>query len=181
MARNIEIKAKVDDVAFCLKEARELSGLPGQEIVQEDYFFNCSNGRLKLRVLSEDRGELIFYNRADQKGPKTSEYHISLTGEPDNLKRLLERSYGVKGVVKKTRQLFLAGRTRIHIDQVEHLGDFLEFEVVLAENEDVDIGEVEARKLMEQFNISDHQLISHAYVDLLIDQQKKDCSGNEPS
>ena len=173
MARNIEIKAKIDDISFCLKKAHELSNLPAQEIVQEDTFFNCDNGRLKLRVLSEDHGELIFYNRADQKGPKTSEYHISLTKEPDKLKKVLERSYGIKGMVKKTRLLFLVGRTRIHIDQVENLGDFLEFEVVLSEDEDTASGKQEANKMMEEFNISENQLITHAYMDLLADQQSK--------
>ncbi len=173
MARNIEIKAKIADSAFCLQKARELSGQPGQEIVQEDFFFNCDHGRLKLRVFAGGQGELIFYTRDNRKGPKTSEYYISPTSEPQKLKQVLGKSNGIKGVVRKTRLLFLIGRTRVHIDRVECLGDFLELEVVLAENEEPLSGVQKANELMDQFGISENQLISNAYVDLLIDQQSK--------
>ena len=136
-------------------------------IEQEDFFFNCDNGRLKLRILSEQKGILIFYNRKNSIGPKTSEYFISDTNEPSQLLQVLKKAYGIYGNVKKTRRLFLIGRTRVHIDKVENLGDFLEFEVVLSENEDINIGKSEANFLMDQFGIRNDNLIEHAYVDLI--------------
>ena len=109
MSINIEIKASLEDIGACINKAKSLSGTEPEEIRQEDYFFHCQNGRLKLRVFSSDKGELIFYNRKNESGPKTSEYFISKTNEPYGLLDVLERSYGIRGVVKKIRKLFLLG------------------------------------------------------------------------
>ncbi len=167
MARNIEIKASLDNVGFCLDKAKSLSGTDPEIIKQDDFFFNCDNGRLKLRFFSQQNGVLIFYKRKNDSGPKTSEYFISETKEPGVLLQVLEKSYGIHGRVKKTRKLFLIGRTRVHIDQVENLGNFLELEVVLSENENSNTGITEAYQLMDQFGIKNDNLIDCAYVDLL--------------
>jgi adenylate cyclase len=167
MAKNIEIKASLDNVNICLDMAKSLSGEDPEVIKQKDIFFNCDNGRLKLRIFSHQRGELIFYNRKSDRGPKMSEYFISETHEPDKLLHVLEKAFGTYGVVKKTRRLFLIGRTRIHVDYVEGLGDFIEFEVVLSEEEDVSRGKAEAHNLMNQFGIRNDKLIKCAYVDLI--------------
>jgi len=167
MAKNIEIKASLNNVVFCLDKAKSLSGGDPEVIKQKDIFFNCDRGRLKLRIFSQKQGELIFYKRKNETGPKTSEYYISETNEPDRLLQVLEKAYGIYGVVKKTRKLFIIGRTRIHIDQVENLGNFLEFEVVLKENENPGIGKTEAHRLMDQFGLKDNNLIECAYIDLI--------------
>jgi len=167
MAKNIEIKASLNNVDFCLDTAKSLSENDPEVIKQKDIFFNCNNGRLKLRIFSHQKGELIFYNRKNDFGPKMSEYFISETHEPDKLLQVLEKSFGIYGVVKKIRKLFLIGRTRVHIDQVESLGDFLEFEIVLSEDEDANLGKAEAHKLMNQFGIRNDNLIECAYVDLI--------------
>jgi adenylate cyclase class IV len=68
------------------------------------------------------------------------------------------------------RVLYLAGQTRIHIDRVEGLGDFLELEVVLRpEQTDVE-GKAIAAALLSEFGIDEGQLIGEAYVDILARQ-----------
>ena len=167
MAKNIEIKARISDVEFCLDTAWSLSGKEPEIIKQEDTFFTCDRGRLKLRILSPEYGELIFYKREDSTGPKTSEYHISSSHEPYRLLDVLTKAYDTRGRINKTRKLFIVGRTRIHIDQVENLGNFLEFEVVLNEKEKAREGKKEAHSLMDTFNIEQDDLISGSYVDLI--------------
>jgi predicted adenylyl cyclase CyaB len=76
-------------------------------------------------------------------------------------------AYGEAGRVRKQRTLFLAGRTRIHLDRVEGLGSFLELEVVLADDEPPAKGIAEAHRLMEQLGVASTQLVEGAYVDLL--------------
>ncbi|MCP4753987.1 MAG: class IV adenylate cyclase [Proteobacteria bacterium] len=167
MAKNVEIKATLDDIESGMARAESLSGSEPEIIMQEDVFFNCESGRLKLRILSPTRGELIFYRRSDKAGPKTSEYHISESREPRRLLEVLERSNGSMGTVRKTRRLYLAGRTRIHIDSVENLGHFIELEVVLSDGDEAKDGEAEARRLMNSLGISEDHLVQGAYFDLL--------------
>ncbi len=101
MPSNIEIKARVRDFDKIRRRAETLSDTPVEVIAQEDTFFNTPQGRLKLRVLSPEKGQLIYYTRPNQEGPKRSDYHISVTSDPENLKRVLELAYGIRGVVKE--------------------------------------------------------------------------------
>ena len=171
MGRNVEIKARVHDRESCIRRARLLADRPPQVDGQEDVFFPCPAGRLKLRILSPEEGYLIFYERPDVAGPKTSRYSIVPTSEPERTLRILKSAYGIRAVVRKTRHLFVSGRTRIHIDSVENLGDFLELEVVLEEAEDEAQAESEARSLMRALKVDESSLIEAAYVDLLEAQQ----------
>jgi len=122
---NVEIKARVRDRERMADLAASLSGGPPSVLHQEDTFFRVPAGRLKLRKLAPTRGELIFYRRPDQPGPKSSEYSISVTSEPDTLRDVLGAALGVLGVIRKERWLYLVDNTRIHLDQVKGLGDFV--------------------------------------------------------
>ena len=167
MPRNIEIKARVPDPAALQRRATALTDSPPQLIPQEDTFFNVPKGRLKLRVITPDHGQLIYYQRPDAAGPKQSDYHIALTAEPQTLKNVLARSLGIRGIVRKERWLYLVGPTRIHLDQVEGLGSFMELEVVLQDDQSPAEGQAIAADLMAQLGIQDQDLIEGAYIDLL--------------
>src|SRR5690625_6870075 len=110
MARNIEIKAHVESINEVLPKALAIATEEPTELYQDDTFFQCENGRLKLRTFNEREGELIFYQRADQAGPKASFYLISRTSEPDTLREVLATSYGILGRVTKYRSLVKIGR-----------------------------------------------------------------------
>src|ERR1043166_8255997 len=118
-------------------------------------------------MFSKEEGELIFYRRANERGPKESFYLCSPTSAPDALRELLSQAYGQAGRVEKRRLLFHVGRTRVHLDDVRGLGHFLEFEVVLREGEGPDAGMKEAEILMTRLGIKSSQLVEHAYVDLI--------------
>jgi len=167
MSRNIEIKARIDSVETLTAKVVALADEGPIEIAQDDTFFRCDFGRLKLRDFCNGTGELIYYRRANQLGPKESCYLLSPTSAPDSLRESLSLAYGQVGRVRKQRMLFLVGRTRVHIDKVEQLGHFLELEVVLVDDEPLDAGIREARELMGNFDVKPHQLIDEAYVDLL--------------
>jgi len=172
VARNVEIKARLGDIKIQQKIAANLSNSGPTIIRQEDIFFKTNNGRLKLRIFPDKMAELISYKRANKSNAKTSEYFIYKTYTPDALKKTLEHTLGIYHVVKKKRELYLVGRTRIHIDQVDQLGDFLELEVVLEKNENPQIAKQEAEDLMIKLQISRDSLIDKAYVDLLHEKLK---------
>jgi len=167
MATNIEIKARVGDPAALRAKVEAISDTAGQYIPQEDIFFNSPQGRLKLRILGDNQGQLIYYERPDSAGPKQSDYFISHTQEPGTLRDVLTRTYGVRGVVRKGRWLYWISTTRIHLDQVEGLGSFLEFEVVLSDGQSIEEGQAIAAALMEKLDVAGSDLIDAAYIDLL--------------
>jgi predicted adenylyl cyclase CyaB len=167
MGRNVEIKARLIDREAAIATAAKLADKAPATIVQEDIFFRCEGARLKLRVFGPERGELIRYERENVAGARTSHYQIAQTSDPQALGEILTRALGQIGVVRKTRLLYLVGQTRIHIDRVEGLGDFLELEVVLREGQSEAEGESIANALLAKFEIESSQLIANAYVDLL--------------
>jgi len=167
MPQNVEIKARVADPIQLRKSATALSGGESEVIHQKDTFFVVPTGRLKLRDFGNGMGELIRYQRPDAHGPKVSNYSITVTTDPVGLADVLSGALPVLGVVQKTRVLFLAGRTRIHLDDVLDLGWFMELEVVLSDGESVLEGEAEARRLMAALGIQESDLVQGAYLDLL--------------
>lgn len=167
MPRNIEIKARIASVATLVPRVAVIATSGPTEIFQDDTFFACGSGRLKLRAFSAARGELIFYRRADMPGPKESFYVRSPTHDPDSLREALGMAYGITGRVVKERILFLVERSRVHLDRVRGLGEFLELEVVLRDDEPAEVGIHEAHRLMARLGVDADQLIEGAYVDLL--------------
>ena len=167
MPSNIEIKARARNFAQIRSRAEKLSDTPVEVISQEDIFFHTPQGRLKLRILAANSGQLIYYTRPDQEGPKRSDYHISLTSDPENLKRVLELAYRVRGIVRKTRYLYLVGQTRVHLDDVESLGQFIELEVVMQEEQSDAEGQKIAEDLMASLGVERSDLLEGAYMDML--------------
>ena len=170
MARNVEIKARIDSVEALLPLALACADGPPELIAQDDTFFTCTSGRLKLRAFGDGRGELVAYQRPDAIGPKTSDYSIAPVADPDTLRATLARALGLAGRVVKRRTLLMAGRTRLHLDRVDGLGDFLELEVVLRDGECGADGEAIAHALLARLHIEPGALVAGAYVDLLAER-----------
>ena len=166
MPSNIEIKARVSDFGKIRALVESLCDQPAELLHQEDIFFAATKGRLKLRILGGQRAELIYYQRLDATGPKPSHYLIAPTSEPMVLKTILSSVLPIIGVVRKRRWLYLVGQTRIHLDDVEGLGTFVELEVVLRPNQSEEEGIAIARELMVRLGIEEPQLIEKAYIDL---------------
>ena len=167
MPANIEIKARVPDPTALQQRAAALSDTPLELIPQEDTFYKVPHGRLKLRQLAPNRAQLVYYERPDREGPKHSNYFIFETDSPEALKQVLSLALGVRGVVRKVRRLYLVGQTRIHLDEVEGLGTFMELEVVLRPGQSDADGQAVAQRLMQDLGVLPEDLLEGAYLDLL--------------
>jgi len=165
MASNVEIKARARDWPGQLRLAASLRGR-NLSLFQQDTFFRVPVGRLKLREFGRGAAQLIFYTRTDRSGPKVSTYSIAPVGSPAELKALLAEALGMLGVVTKKRTVFLVGQSRIHFDDVEKLGRFIEIEVVLSPGQTPAQGRKIARGLMAELDIRPADLIKAAYADL---------------
>jgi predicted adenylyl cyclase CyaB len=172
---NIEIKAYYPDLAKARRIARKLKARFVGRARQVDTFYKVAQGRLKLRESSLKGAELIPYVRPNVRGPKTSQYVVLPVATPSKTKVLLKGLLGVEGVVEKTRDLFLLGNVRIHLDQVKGLGNFLEFEAVMPKDS-AKIRKTETtkvEKLLEIFQIAPKDLIDIAYRDMLKRKKSK--------
>jgi predicted adenylyl cyclase CyaB len=167
MPTNVEIKAVLRDRvgAEAWATARCRSG--PDVIEQEDVFFPCEGARLKLRILGPKHGELIRYQRTDAAEARSSRYLLARTRDPEVLREILTATLGSAGVVRKTRLLYLVGQTRVHIDRVEGLGDFLELEVVMRPDQKEEEGKHIAEGLLSELGIGKVDLLAQAYVDML--------------
>ncbi len=167
MPRNVEIKARIGSVESLAAKVALLADTGPTAIAQDDTFFHCAQGRLKLRVFADGHGELIAYERSDTSGPKLSDYVRAPVAEPAVLREALTRACGQRGRVIKQRTLYLIGATRVHLDVVEGLGHFMELEVVLRDEQTLAEGEALVQQLLGVLGIPTDQLLSQAYIDLL--------------
>lgn len=167
MARNIEIKARIDSVDALLPRARALGDAEPQTIDQDDTFFAVPNGRLKLRRFAGGSAELIHYDRPDAADAKASDYVRVPVPDADALSAALTRGLGQLGRVRKRRLLVLVGQTRVHLDRVEGLGDFMELEVVLRDDQSDADGTAVAEELMRSLGLEGAERLAGSYLDHL--------------
>jgi len=168
LARNVEIKARIAGIEALLPRARALADGDAQRLLQDDTFFRVPHGRLKLRELGDGSAELIQYQRPDTGAAKLSDYVRTPVHAPASMRDALERALGTLGRVHKERLLLQVGATRIHLDQVQSLGAFIELEVVLRDDQSEADGVRIAEHLMRELGLAAAPRIAGAYLDLLV-------------
>ncbi|MEZ2350789.1 class IV adenylate cyclase [Caballeronia sp. RCC_10] len=168
MARNIEIKARAHRFDELRERASALATDAPLVFRQQDFFYDVPTGRLKLRQFDDGTpSELIFYQRDDRDGPKVSYYSRSPVTNAEAMHALLAQALTTRGIVSKERHVYLVGRTRIHLDRVDGLGDFVELEVVLGQDDEEAGGHQEAHDMFARLGVAQADLVPLAYVDLL--------------
>lgn len=167
MPTNIEIKFRVDDLESVERKAADNADQGPVLLVQEDIFFNVNSGRLKLRKFADGSAELIAYHRADSDSIRESNWHAYSTQDPDALQNALALTAGQGVTIFKRRTLFLIGQTRVHLDRVDGLGEFVELEVVLADNDTQQHGLEIANDIVDRLGLADAEKVPVAYADLL--------------
>lgn len=165
--RNIELKARCADLDRARSVADSIGAIAKGVLRQTDTYFNAPNGRLKLREIEGAGSELIWYSRANDPAARSSDYTLYPITDPAAFKAMLSGALEVWCTVSKRRDVYLWKNVRLHLDDVEQLGSFIEFEAVLGDAEE----EREAYKrlayLAEQFGIGSGDHIAGSYSDLL--------------
>lgn len=168
MPKNIEIKARVADPEALEASVRKLATDGPYQMAQHDTFYEVPVGRLKLRRFDDGSAELIYYRRPDSKSPSASEYLRVAIDNEASVAELLSNALSVVGDVRKTRSLYWVGQTRVHLDEVDGLGSFMELEVTLSDLESELRGKEIALALMEELGITRADLVDGAYLDLIL-------------
>jgi adenylate cyclase class IV len=196
--QNIEIKARCADLELAKEIAFEIGAQFGGELHQIDTYFKVNHGRLKLREMNSrnpqlvldplslprsaweqeegDRegpapareAQLIYYDRPNEPGARLSNYQIYPVSAPDILKELMTQALGVWRVIKKQRRLFWFENVRIHLDHVEELGDFIEFEGIVETAQQTNAVRQKVERLQQVFDLSASHLISSSYSELAV-------------
>lgn len=170
--RNVELKARCRDVTAARRAAEALGARFEWTRRQVDTYFGGSIARMKLREEFEENGRLIEgtlirYVRPDDAGPRLSRYEITPFSAGEAGIAVLAGVFGVVARVAKRRTLLRHGATRVHLDDVEGLGDFLEIERVLEEGEPEADGRGEVERLGVALGIAPQDRIATSYADLV--------------
>ena len=165
--QNLELKAHCENAEFAKEVALKIGATFEWTTKQTDTYFYVNDGKLKLREQEGDKAELIFYSRPEELQEKISDYFIAGSNEPGDLKKVLDKSLGVENVVEKDRTLYLWKNVRIHLDDVKHLGAFIEFEAAMESDQDLAPSKDRLLFLREQFKIKEKHLVSCGYLELL--------------
>lgn len=164
--RNIEFKARIDDPKPLSARARELGFDLWGDLRQVDTYFDAPRGRLKLRETTSFPAELVFYERDEAEGVRPSDYEKTSVSDATALKTMLTAALGVRAVVRKRRTLLLLDTTRMHLDNVEGLGQFLEFEVPVRDGDEAAAVE-RLDMLLRELRFTREDGIRASYVDLI--------------
>jgi len=167
MPFNIEIKAKTQKTDQIRQILRDLKAEEKGLDLQIDSYFNCGNGRLKLREGTIEHS-LIFYQRENQAGPKSAQVHLYHPQPNTELKEVLKAAYGIWKEVTKEREIFFIDNVKFHLDEIENLGTFVEIEAI-----DID-GSIAKEQLLAQcqhymklFEIKEGDLLTSSYSDMI--------------
>ncbi|MCB9094690.1 MAG: class IV adenylate cyclase [Halobacteriovoraceae bacterium] len=169
---NVEMKAKCGNPKKIMEILSNLNADFKGVDHQIDTYFNCSNGRLKLRQ-GNIENTLIHYHRDNHKGIKES--HVILERlKPENcIGQILEKAYGIKVVVDKKRAIYFIENVKFHVDEVEGLGSFTEIEAI-DENGNIGFEKLneQCQHYIELFGLTNEDMISHSYSDLILEKIK---------
>jgi adenylate cyclase class 2 len=173
MPENLEWKARLPDWDAALSAARRVATAGPEQQQQIDTYFRVARGRLKLRQIqraASESAELIFYERSDDRAAKSSLYVRQPLADATSWLAMLAAALGSWAVVTKRRTIFWHHNVRIHLDQVEGLGNFLEFEAVLATEADRAESAERLQCLIREFQLAEQQGIAGSYSDYIAEQ-----------
>jgi predicted adenylyl cyclase CyaB len=173
--KNLELKARCNSLIQLRQKVKTLGAEYRCTMRQTDTYFNAPKGRLKLREIARREAELIHYERSDRPESRYSDYQIYTVFDAAALKEILAKALGVSGVVEKRRELWIYGNTRIHLDEVSGLGDFVELETVMA-NQTEETAYAEHEWVKTALGIEAANVEAVSYSDLLFRRQHVNAS-----
>ncbi|MBM4109318.1 MAG: class IV adenylate cyclase [Phycisphaerae bacterium] len=163
--RNIEFKAELRDLPLARGICAALGAVRVGRFEQTDTYYSVPAGRLKKRECPGEAVEYIRYERPDSAAARPSDFAVFAEGE--FLERFGRSEIPVRAIVRKARELFLIENVRIHLDEVEGLGTFLEFEAQVGGGHDERACRAALARLREAFAPALGEPVARSYCDLV--------------
>lgn len=162
---NVEFKAELRDLALARTICRAIKATHIATLRQTDTYYRVTSGRLKKRECEGEPVEIIHYDRANRAQPKLSYFNVY--SERQARERFGEQELPIWLVVRKTRELYLLDAVRIHLDRVDALGDFIEFEAIVSRTQNVAKCHRDLASLRERLAPALGEPIAASYSDML--------------
>jgi adenylate cyclase class IV len=164
---NVEFKAELRDLALARTICRAIRATHIATLRQTDTYYRIPSGRLKKRECDGEPVEYIYYDRANRSLPKLSLFNVF--SERQARERYGEAELPIWLIVRKTRELFIIDNVRIHLDRVDGLGEFIEFEAVVSRTQPVAKCHRDLASLRERLGPAIGEPIAMSYSDMLAD------------
>jgi homotetrameric cytidine deaminase len=163
----VELKARDPDPGTTLRAALDHGAADQGLLRQRDVYFAAPSGRLKVRV-QDDGAQLIGYRRADAAEARLSSYHLADAPDPDATIAALDATLGITVEVIKRRHLLLWRDVRLHLDEVDGLGSWIELEAVASPDSDLSAEHAKVAQLRDVLGIADERIVAEGYAALLL-------------
>lgn len=171
--RNIELKVKIYNFKELSHLLKKIGGKYKYLVNQTDTYYNCGKNYLKIRETNKKFVDIIYYQRPNKFKYKVSNYQIWKLSKVQikTIKTIFKNIFGIKVMVIKKREVWQYKNTRIHLDQVNFLGRFLELETIIIKNKFI-IAKKEYSKIIRLLNLLQYKKYANSYCDLLLEKRK---------
>ena len=173
----VEIKAKIDNIQEIETFLKDMNAKFIEQIREVDRYyqhpcrdFATTDEALRLR---EKNNEI----KLTYKGPKLNkisktreEFEINIDKKSLNtFHKILERiGFTLWGIVEKTRRIYQIEEITISLDQVKKLGAYIEFEIMVKSNSDIDQALKKIFALASKIGIKKEDYIRKSYLELVM-------------
>ena len=171
----IEIKAPCPDLSALESKLKAMGARDFGRLFQRDVYyshpgrdFGQTDEALRLRV--ENDLTLVTYKgpKLDEGSKTREELEVSL-GNPETFAMILERlGFRPAMRVSKQRRIYGIRGVSVCLDQVEGLGDYVEFEF---EGEDLEEGRSRILGLMRELDVDGNE--RRSYLELIMEKERK--------
>ena len=134
---------------------------------QLDTYFVVAHGRLKLREVESVPAELIHYERPDLAGVKPSRVRLLPVGDGAATRALLEAALGVRARVAKVREIWRWESVQVHVDEVDGLGTFIEFEETVGTDGELEAARTHLADLLARLGVPTADLCATSYAEMV--------------
>src|SRR5436309_2151881 len=106
LRRNLEVKVPWPDLESARRVLLRIEARCEGSQRQTDVYLHANAGRLKLRRIDGQPALLIWYDRPNHSGTRTSNFYLAPVADADLLEATLTAALGVRGRVEKSREVW---------------------------------------------------------------------------
>lgn len=169
MLKNIEIKVPIKNLKVTLNRIKKLQAERIYSSQQTDVYFQNEKGRLKVRDSNGEKS-VIYYDRIEDSRERWSKFHFIKVDEPNEWVKFFDLFLERLITVKKHRTLFQYKNTRIHVDQIKNLGNFIELETKM--NSSKKTARKEFDFLCKYLELDKGEQILNSYSDMILNKRR---------